>query len=185
MTHQGVDIMFARVSTDPFSNGVNGSNAFVMPDAWMAIAASDGVLWSSGRTPRGYAVVIDHGNVCTFYQHLETLLVPEVKPPANGAPSTQALHVKGGQPLGVIGGDPLNPPHLKHLHFELWSPGPRDAVDPKPLMQAWQIFGPEDVRPFLSAMTRNAAKKPPKRSDLVQVRGYERSWPGTALRPAP
>ena len=91
-----------------------------MPDSWPAVAASDGVLWSAQRTPRGYAVVIDHGNVATFYQHLETLMVPETAPPAKGTPRSQRLPIRAGQPLGVIGGDPLDPGHLKHLHFELW-----------------------------------------------------------------
>jgi murein DD-endopeptidase MepM/ murein hydrolase activator NlpD len=128
--HQGVDIMFARIASDAFSpSGPNGTKLFVMPDSWPAVAASDGVLWSAGPTLRGYAVVVDHGNVATFYQHLNTLLVPETKPPAPGAPRAKLIPIKAGQPLGVIGGDPSNPPHLKHLHFELWPAGPTSAVD--------------------------------------------------------
>jgi murein DD-endopeptidase MepM/ murein hydrolase activator NlpD len=184
MTHMGVDLMFARIATDPFLNGTNGSKLFVMPDAWPAVAASDGVLWSAGHTPRGYAVVIDHGNVATFYQHLDTLMVPETKPPSKGTPREQMIHIKAGQPLGVIGGDPLNPPHLKHLHFELWPSGPSSAIDSQPLMKAWQVFTPSDVAP-LFALARNAAtkKKAEKRGDLVRVRAYERAYPGAALHP--
>jgi murein DD-endopeptidase MepM/ murein hydrolase activator NlpD len=181
-THMGVDLMFGRISSDPFPIGANGSKAFVMPDAWMAVAASDGVLWSAGRTPRGFAVVIDHGNVATFYQHLEVLLVPEAKPPAKGASKDTLIKIKAGQPLGVIGADPLDPSHLKHLHFELWPGGPASAIDPQPLMKSWQVFTPDDVAPFLQALRRNAAKKrPARRPDLVSVRAYERSWPGTSL----
>jgi hypothetical protein len=153
-----------------------------MPDAWMAVAASDGVLWSAGRTPRGFAVVIDHGNVATFYQHLETLLVPEAKPPAKGTSRAQLIQIKAGQPLGVIGGDPLDPAHLKHLHFELWLGGPANAIDPQPLMKTWQVFTPNDIAPLLSPLTRNAARKPlEKRHGLVPVRAHERRWPGAAL----
>jgi len=181
-THMGVDLMFGRISSDPFPNGPNGSKSFVMPDAWMAVAASDGVLWSAGRTPRGFAVVIDHGHVATFYQHLELLLVPEAKPPGKDAPKDQLIKIRAGQPLGVIGADPLDPSHVKHLHFELWPGGPTSAIDPGPLMKTWQVFTPDDVAPYLQALRRNAAKKkPPKRGEFVPVRAYERRWPGTAL----
>jgi len=148
--HMGVDLMFGRISSDPFPIGPNGSKAFVMPDAWMAVAASDGVLWSASHTRRGFAVVIDHGNVATFYQHLETLLVPEAKRPAKGTPKDQLIQIKAGQPLGVIGADPLDPAHLKHLHFELWLGGPANAIDPQPLMKTWQVFTLNDIAPLLS-----------------------------------
>jgi murein DD-endopeptidase MepM/ murein hydrolase activator NlpD len=182
--HQGVDLMFGRIASDPFPSGPNGSKAFVMPDAWMAVAASDGVLWSADRTPRGFAVVIDHGNVATFYQHLEVLLVPPAKPPAKGTPKDQLIRIKAGQPLGVIGADPLDQSHIKHLHFELWPGGPASGIDPQPLMKTWQIFTSDDVAPFLQAIHRNAPKKrPARRPDFVSVRGYERRWPGTSLNP--
>ncbi len=180
-THMGVDLMFGRISSDPFPIGPNGSKAFVMPDAWMAVAASEGVLWSAGHTPRGFAVVIDHGNVATFYQHLETLLVPEAKPPAKGTPREQLIQIKVGQPLGVIGGDPLDPARLKHLHFELWLGGPASAIDPQPLMKAWQVFTPNDIAPLLSPLTRNARKRSEQRHGLVPVIAHQRRWPGGAL----
>jgi murein DD-endopeptidase MepM/ murein hydrolase activator NlpD len=177
-THKGVDLMFARISSDPFPIGSpNGSKGFVMPDAWMAVAASDGALWSARYTPRGFAVVIDHGTVATFYTHLDTLFVPEAQPPT-AAPRAR-IPIKAGQPLGVIGGDPLDPRRLKHLHFGLWAGGPDAAIDPASLMRSWQVFTPHDIAPFLPPLTRNAAKRP----DLVSVRGHERRWPGTALHP--
>ncbi len=174
MTHMGVDIMFGRIASDAFPiTGPNGSKLFVMPDSWPAVAASDGVLWSAGPTLRGYAVVIDHGNVATFYQHLSALTVPETKPPAPGMPRDKMTPIRAGQPLGIIGGDPTNPPHQKHLHFELWPAGPASATDPQPYMRTWQIFTPDDVAPML-ALTRNAAKRAPKRPEFVQVHAYER-----------
>jgi murein DD-endopeptidase MepM/ murein hydrolase activator NlpD len=181
--HQGVDIMFARITSDPFPIGSpNGTRGFIMPDAWMAVAAADGVLWSARYTPRGGAVVIDHGDVATFYTHLDTLFFPEISAPAKGTPKELLPRVKAGQPLGVIGADPLDPRRLKHLHFELWAGGPGRAIDPAALMKSWQVFTPNDIAPFLSS-TRNAAKKPLKRSEFVRVSAYERRWPGTALHP--
>ena len=181
--HMGVDLMFGRISTDPFPIGPNGSKGFVMPDAWMAVAAGDGVLWAAGHTPRGFAVVLDHGRVATFYQHLDALFVPGTNAPAKGTPRDKLISIKAGQPLGVIGGDPLDPGRLKHLHFEVWPSGPASAIDPQPLMKTWQVFTPNDVAPFLPSLTRNAAKRSAKRSEFVSVRSYERRWPGTSLHP--
>jgi murein DD-endopeptidase MepM/ murein hydrolase activator NlpD len=181
--HRGVDIMFGRIASDQFPIGPNGSKAFVMPDSWLAVAASDGVLWSAGYTPRGGSVVIDHGEVATFYTHLQTILFAETKPPAKGTPKELLPRVKAGQPLGVIGADPLDPSRLKHLHLELWLGGPSNAIDPAPLMKSWQVFAPSDLAPFLPSAPRNAAKKSAKRPDFVRVTGHERRWPGTALHP--
>lgn len=183
-THKGVDLMFARISTDPFPTiGPNGTKLFVMPDVWPAVAASDGVLWSAGPSVRGYQVVIDHGTVATYYQHLSALVVPETKPPAPGTPRGQMIPIKAGQPLGIIGGDPSNPPHLKHLHFELWPAGPASATDPQPYLRSWPIFTSDEVAPLLAGATRNAARRAAKRADFVRVRAYERRWPGSALHP--
>jgi murein DD-endopeptidase MepM/ murein hydrolase activator NlpD len=181
--HAGVDIMFARIARDPFKVGSpNGSKSFVMPDAWMALAASDGVLWSAGHTPRGFAVVLDHGTVATFYTHLDTLFVPQTKAPAKGD-TTQRIQIKAGQPLGVIGADPQGRERLKHLHFELWMPGPAEAVDPRALMSGWQVFTPSDVALFLGPLTRNAKRKAGEpRPDLVYVTEYYRAWPGERQR---
>jgi hypothetical protein len=89
------------------------------------------------QTPRGFAVVIDHGpsKVATFYQHLEKLLVT---PTAN---AKAGQHVHAGQPIGIVGADPLDAEHLKHLHFELWLGGPSNATDPSALMRGWEIVG--------------------------------------------
>ena len=121
--HGGVDIMFARAAADPFKAGTpNGSTLFVMPDGLVAVAASDGVVWSAMQTPQGFAVVIDHTprKVATFYTHLEKLLVT---PTAN---AKSGERVRAGQPIGIIGASPLDGEHLKHLHFELWLGGPND-----------------------------------------------------------
>ena len=185
MKHAGVDLMFARITGDPFPVGTpNGTHAFVMPDHWMAVAASDAILWSAGHTERGYAVVLDHGTVATFYTHLESLLLPLAGAPVRGAELAPFRRIKAGQPLGIIGYDPQDGQRIKHLHFELWLGGPDKAIDPQPIMKSWQVLTPADIAPFLSGQSlareaRNAAK----RADLVRVRSYERAWPGTALHP--
>jgi len=126
--------------------------------------------------------VIDHGVAATFYTHLDTLFVPVTTPPAKGTDPAHLVHVKAGQPLGVIGADPQDGARLKHLHFELWLGGPGDAVDPKPIMSTWVVPTPGDVAPFLSALTRNAKRTEDKRPDLVHVTEYYRSWPGEKQR---
>ena len=137
LRHGGADIMFARQSADPFKPGTpNGAAHHVMPDGTQALAASDGVIWSAKQSPRGYAVVIDHAprKVSTFYTHLEKLLVA----PTANAKSNE--HVRAGQPIGIIGADPQDAEHLKHLHFEIWLGGsPKDAIDPAPLLHTWEV----------------------------------------------
>ncbi len=133
--HGGVDVMYARTLADPWKPGTpNGSAHHVMPDGIVAVAAADGVAWSAMQTPRGFAVVIDHAppaKASTFYTHLEKLLVT---PTANAKAGER---VRAGQPIGIIGADPLDKEHLKHLHFELWLGGPNDRVDPSNVMRGW------------------------------------------------
>lgn len=153
--HGGVDVMFARTPNDAFKPGTsNGSKTFVMPDGLVAVAASDGVVWSAMQTPRGFAVVIDHGpvKVCTFYTHLEKLLLT---PTANAATRQR---VQAGQAIGVIGFDPLDAQKLKHLHFEVWTPKPTDKVDPAPLMRSWEIAN--DPREALVARNASLVYRP-------------------------
>jgi hypothetical protein len=148
-THAGVDIMFKRAPTDAFKPGTpNGSRMFVMPDALVAVAASDGVVWSAMPTPRGFAVVIDHGPrpFATFYTHLERLLV------APTGPKQSRQVVRAGQPIGISGFDPLDPAKLKHLHFELWRGGPSNAVDPATVMRGWEVL----TAPTTPLVARNA-----------------------------
>jgi hypothetical protein len=133
--HGGVDVMFARVPADTFKVGSpNGTAHFVIPDGLVAVAANDGVVWSASQSARGFAVVIEHEptKTATFYTHLEKLLV---KPTAN---AQSGERVRAGQPIGVIGADPLDAEHVKHLHFELWLGGPDKRVDPSLVMSGWQ-----------------------------------------------
>ena len=130
--HGGVDIMFARTSSDPFKPGTpNASKLFVMPDGLVALAASDGVVRSAIPTPQGQAIAIEHvpGKLATFYTHMEKLS------------AKAGDHVRAGQPIGIIGASPLDGEHLKHLHFEVWLGGPADRVDPAALMRTWDTIG--------------------------------------------
>ena len=138
--HAGVDIMFLRSAADPWRAGTaNGSRGFVMPDNVNAVAAADGVVWSAGQGPHGFSVVIEHGKhhgqpVATFYTHLEKLAVT----PTQRGQLRQ--RVRAGQSLGIIGGSPLDPQKLKHLHFELWRGA--TAIDPMAIMRAWPVIAP-------------------------------------------
>ena len=124
--HAGVDLMYRRTASDVLVAGTpNATNAFVMPDGTQALAASEGIVRSAKQSPRGFAVVIDHGPVATFYTHLEKLLV-EPK---------QRVHA--GDLIGIVGFDPLDPAKLKHLHFEVWRDS--SAIDPAPLMRDWRV----------------------------------------------
>src|SRR5690606_33340586 len=116
-------------------NGVSRDQApFVMPPGVRALAASDGFVWSAARTPRGFAVVIDHGAIgfATLYTHLSGLLVA----PTQRGSSRERIYA--GQPIGIVGADPQDPQGLPHLHFELWKGGPGEALDPAPLMRWWE-----------------------------------------------
>lgn len=146
--------MFRRVPSDPYAVGSpNGSKLFVMPDNLAAVASSDGVVWSARWGPGGFSVVVDHGprKVATYYQHLSELFVT----PTSRAKSGQRVYA--GQPLGIIGASPRDGEKLKHLHFGIWLGGPKDAVDPAPVMRSWEYI--DDPRPTPAAP--KPAPKPP------------------------
>jgi hypothetical protein len=130
--HDGVDLMYARTASDVAlkPGSPNGSKGYVMPDGTHALAASDGTVWKATKIPTGLSIVIGHGTgLATFYAHLTELLVH------------QGDHVRAGQPIGVIGANPLDGEHLKHLHLEIWRDDAKQAraIDPEPLMRAWSV----------------------------------------------
>ncbi len=85
--------------------------------------------------------------------------------------------VRAGRPLGVIGSDPLDAAHLKHLRFEVWRGGPTDRVDPAPLMKDWErLPDPGDLPEVLLA--RNArTRKEYRPGERLVVRHHTRSDP--------
>lgn len=111
--HRGVDIMY-RSPTGTYN----------APVGTPIVAAKDGRVWSTGRTDRGYNVVLDHGPpFATFYQHLELVNVD------------RGQQVKAGDIIGQMGVDPTDPQGLRHLHFEAWWRGAGEsAVDPAPML---------------------------------------------------
>jgi murein DD-endopeptidase MepM/ murein hydrolase activator NlpD len=150
--HGGVDLMYRRQPADTWPVGSpNGSRGYVMPEHRAALAASGGVVEFAAHTPRGWSVVIDHqhAKVATYYTHMsELLVIPH-----------QA--VSSGQPIGLVGADPLDAAHLKHLHFELWRAPSRVHFDPQPFMRTWdQLPDPGDMpHTLVASNTRNARKK--------------------------
>lgn len=144
--HGGVDLMYRRLAGDGCPPGTpNGSRGYIMPDHRAALAASDGVVSFAASTPRGWTVIVDHAprKLATYYTHFSALLV---------VPKQQ---VRAGQPIGIIGGDPLDAAHLMHLHFETWRGGAKDRFDPAPLMRGWEYLpDPGDMPATLVA--RNA-----------------------------
>ncbi len=136
-----------------------GHPQFVVPEGVRALAASDGVVWSAERMARGFVVVIDHGKVskiATFYTHLSRLFVA----PTRRAASKERVYA--GQPIGIIGADPMDPAGLPHLHFELWRGGPGDAVDPAPLMRSWEHISVSMPTPPPAAVALPTPPKPPE-----------------------
>src|SRR5262249_21381217 len=118
--HLGVDFMYPRKSrADQLAayppHASNGARDFFLPDGTRALAAADGVVRFAAPTPRGLSVILDHADgTSTYYTHLEALSVSRT------SSSEGSQRVVAGQPLGVIGFDPLDAEKLKHLHFELW-----------------------------------------------------------------
>jgi len=158
--HGGVDIMFRRASRDDFADEYppgtpNGSRHYYVPDGVFALAAARGAVWSAGWTPKGYAIVLDHGKPwATFYAHLSRVFVGETSRARSGQ------LVEAGQPLGVIGYSPLDGQRLMHLHFELWRGGPSARVDPAPHMRAWGLIAVDGAgRPSIA---ERPASAPPR-----------------------
>lgn len=121
--HYGVDLMY-RVG-----------GRFTAPEGVPVLAARDGKLWSIDKTARGWAVVLDHGPpFATFYQHLESIDMA-----LQGA--ARGTAIRAGQMLGIMGSDPTDGGHVRHLHFAVWYKGAGDAasVDPASAMARWRM----------------------------------------------
>lgn len=132
LKHLGADIMFRRRDRreliDVYKPGtVNGERWYFMPDNVPALAAASGTVHFARWTPVGFTVIIRHPTGwATYYTHLSSLAV------------STGDTVTAGQPIGIIGGNPVDRMPLKHLHFELWKHGTRaGVVDPKPYLDAW------------------------------------------------
>ena len=133
--HLGVDLMYRRTSrtdlADKFPPGTRGGSTWhVMAADVPALAASAGTVRYAKWTDRGFTVVIDHvAPWSSYYTHLSMLSV------------RTGQMVVAGELIGVVGGDPSNKPHLRHLHFALWRGKWQDtAVNPAPLMASWEVL---------------------------------------------
>jgi murein DD-endopeptidase MepM/ murein hydrolase activator NlpD len=140
--HRGVDVMFRRRTKgdrpEYRAGTTDGSAMHFAPPMTPIVAARDGTVWSSGNTPRGGTVVLDHGKPwATYYTHLARLAFPSHR---DGHTATgNVTHVKAGDIIGWMGHDPLDGAKLRHLHFAVWHGGGESAaVDPADAMRAWQ-----------------------------------------------
>ena len=143
--HLGLDVMFAWREGDPIGPPEavamfkgKPRRGYIAPMGCFVVAAGPGTVWAAGPSKLGLHVQLDHGTVGdaggvnTYYQHLTSFARPWMR----------GDEVKAGDVLGIMGGDPANAPHLRHLHFELWFPrkGVQAAfwpTDPAPYMQHW------------------------------------------------
>ncbi len=118
-SHLGVDLMYRDTW-----------GSWQAPEGTKVVAARAGKVWSVGQTARGWNVVLDHGPSpwATFYQHLSKVTV------------AKGDVVTAGQELGLMGADPTDAQHLRHLHFATWWKGWGDAasVDPAAAMGSWR-----------------------------------------------
>lgn len=149
--HGGVDLMYRRRIADQWRVGSpNGSRQWIMPDHRFALAASDGVVWFAAETPRGYSVIVDHSprHLATYYTHLSELRVHAKDV------------VRAGQPLGVVGADPLDGQHLMHLHFEIWRGAASTRFDPAPYMRDWIYLDDPGDAPAMVARSVAVPRSP-------------------------
>lgn len=116
--HLGADLMYP----DP-----DGPRRYDVPEGVPVLAAGAGVVRFAAATPRGLTVIVDHrGGRSTYYTHLAALFV------------IRGSLVEAGQPLGLVGSDPTDAAHIRHLHFEIWLHGTRSsAVNPRRFLAAW------------------------------------------------
>lgn len=154
--HPGTDIMLSRradngvlisgfnpgqLAADKITRDVTMSGRAFAPKGTPILAARDAVVWSVTKTPNGIFVVLDHGKPwATMYGHLETTTLQVTSRAASGQ------RVRAGDEIGTMGAglnrDPsrglVDAEHLRHLHFEAWYNGARNAaVDPVPDMGKW------------------------------------------------
>jgi murein DD-endopeptidase MepM/ murein hydrolase activator NlpD len=139
--HRGVDILYqrkGRTDRPEYKPGTSdGTSGFFAPRNTPIIAARGGIVWSVSNTPRGWSVVLDHGKPwATYYTHLESSSLPEHR---NGVSvSGKVTAIKAGDIVGYMGADPMDPSHLRHLHFAVWNGGGEEsAVDPEDAMRTW------------------------------------------------
>lgn len=156
--HAGCDIMLSRRSdngqvviagfnagqkaADGITRDVTMSGRAFAPKGTPILAARDAIVWSVTPTVNGIMVVLDHGKPwATFYGHLETCVLERTQSAKSGQ------RVRAGDEIGTMGAglntDPrkglVDGEHLRHLHFEAWYKGARNAaVDPAPAMATWE-----------------------------------------------
>lgn len=119
--HLGADLMYRLPTTG------RARPRFDVPEGVAVLAAGAGIVRFAENTRRGLTVIIDHpGGRATYYTHLAALFV------------IRGATVEAGQPIGIVGADPTDGQHIRHLHFEIWRHGTRSSTtDPAPYLAAW------------------------------------------------
>ena len=108
-SHMGVDI------------SVPGAYKTAIADV---LAVAPGRVKSAVQSPRGWSVLIDHGDFASGYLHLAEI---------DGGIYSGAT-VSAGQLLGRMGADPLDAERIVHLHLQLAPAGV--PVNPAPYLAA-------------------------------------------------
>lgn len=144
--HKGVDIFYARAfpgdRPEYGPKTSQGTPLFFAPTRTPILAAKDGVIWSAGKTPRGYSIVIDHGKPwASYYTHMVASEIPDVLGGFLAGTKTR-VPVKAGSVIGWMGFDPLDESKKNHLHFSISNGGPVESassVDPQDAMKSWPL----------------------------------------------
>lgn len=153
----------ARVADDwgaPRQIGAHQGNDIFAPFGAPALAAADGVVEKVGTLPiSGNRLWLrtDAGDEF-FYAHMAAFSPDAV----NGR------RVRAGTVLGFVGNTGDAEPTPPHLHFEI-HPGGGDAIDPHPILLAWQRGG--DVPPG-AWLARYGEDTTPRPGALVEVRDF-------------
>ena len=102
-------------------------NYFIPGDRVPVHSVSNGNVWVSADSPRGWNVVIDHGTHATYYQHMHN-------PPL----LLKGKAVRAGDIIGYVFYNASDDSEqLAHLHFEVWHGGSAGHVNPQPFLDGW------------------------------------------------
>jgi hypothetical protein len=103
-----------------------GTEWFFCPKTTPVKPFASGRIWNASASPRGFQVVIDHGEFVSYYQHLSKLNVPlaqggKLTEDSTAGKKGDTFMVSLSTFLGRAGADPTGGTKTPvHLHFELW-----------------------------------------------------------------
>lgn len=134
--HEGLDIMYRRLKTDPpyTWDDPRGTPGFYVPPGVLVGACCNGVVHYSKDSFNGWRIELyaDDRPTAFFYAHL--------------VPGTERVQtgdkVVLGQVLAEMGGDPSRADvhHTVHLHFGTKDRADGQFYDPSPYLRQWAIL---------------------------------------------